>query len=966
MLSSVLTLFIASWGSFIYYLIVLLVLAVGLLIAGSQWQRSQAMQSPSLLLAARTQTFAFAGSLALRLLLTSVPFLADGITSSSLTWSLPLERAVDLLSVALLVWAFAPVLRQHQWPARAWLALNTLAAVAFCVLSVAVPANLPGTPLTDFNSSPAGWMWAVWQVISAGLAILALSLSTVQSREEDAAAAFVEERSLALVAFGALLTGHVLHLFTLANLLPAYPAPNNLASWTRWAQLVAWPVLVFALYRQTIATLSTQSHQLRNLSQTSLDQIREMINLFDVSRKISGSLDLGEVVEAATHNLAKTLHAEQCAIGLLESAQPGQLRLVAIHNPASTTPNSTPPTLALDQQPVIQHALQRMCQVQVKPPVPDAWLATLFARLGSPNPGPLLIQPLGRQAAALGVLLLGNAISQRSFSPEQEQLCRTLGTQVTLAIQNARSYQALETRAQQLTWALRNQEAESSRQRVSLEAELKKSREEIALFAQRAYERDQAARSGWQALEQARSRLMTLEDAVEKARTAIERMTREKQTLSSEAEQRAAELKQMETECTALQDKVRELEHEAAERGRKLARVMRRQRGAQEGQVPALPAGSEGSEPVLEDLTCGVVISDSSGTVTRANRIAVQMLQVASDAILSQPLAHLAQDEQWRKAVAELSIKPHAMVVTTVTVAGRVLRTILSSMAATRNGEPQKGTVAIFYDITSEAESQQARDGFVASLSQELRTPMTSIIGYTDLLLGESVGLISDMQRKFLQRIKANIERMASLLNDLISVTVIDAGQLEIHPTPVDLGAVIEETIIGARAQLEDKEITLELKLPEEMPPAQADADCLRQILANLLNNATKCSPVGSTIELSASISYNDEAANPEGTRFLKVSIQDSGGGIAPQDQARVFDRFYRAERALINGLGETGVGLAIVKSLVEAHGGRVWVESDMGVGSTFSFLLPIAEDYQDPWLEVDVPPLDLSSDRHD
>jgi signal transduction histidine kinase len=287
-------------------------------------------------------------------------------------------------------------------------------------------------------------------------------------------------------------------------------------------------------------------------------------------------------------------------------------------------------------------------------------------------------------------------------------------------------------------------------------------------------------------------------------------------------------------------------------------------------------------------------------------------------------------------------------------------------MADARSGEHQKGCIAIFYDVTSEAESQRAKDQFVASLSQELRTPMTSIIGYTDLLLGESVGLISDMQRKFLQRIKANIERLSNLLNDLISVTVIDAGQLEIRPTVVDLGELIEETIIGARAQMEDKEITLELSLPEQMPPVKADADCLRQILANLIGNAVKCSPVQSTIEVSASTYYDAEPDNSTGSHYLKVSVQDSGGGIAPQDQDRVFDRFYRAERPLINGLGETGVGLAIVKSLVEAHGGRVWVESEMGVGSTFHFLLPLHEHYDDPWLEMDVPPLDLSSDRRD
>jgi PAS domain S-box-containing protein len=368
---------------------------------------------------------------------------------------------------------------------------------------------------------------------------------------------------------------------------------------------------------------------------------------------------------------------------------------------------------------------------------------------------------------------------------------------------------------------------------------------------------------------------------------------------------------------------------------------------------------------VLEDLTCGVIIGDSKGKVSRVNTAAAQMLGVSPDSLVNQSLEQVARDKHWQKAVTELNINSDDMIITTLEVGDRVLRATISPMATTPSGERQEGSVAIIYDITAEAESQQARDEFVASLSQELRTPMTSITGYTDLLLGESVGLIGEMQRKFLQRIKANIERMASMLNDLIGVTAIDAGQLEIHPTTVDMGEIIEDTIIGARAQLEEKELTLELNLPEQIPPVEADTDCAHQIMANLLGNATKCSPVGSTIEVSASI-YDAKAGNPEETRYLKVSVRDSGGGIAPEDQDRVFDRFYQAESPLINGLGETGVGLAIVKSLVEAHGGRVWVESEMGVGSTFSFLLPISESYDNPWLEVDVPPLDLSSDWPD
>jgi signal transduction histidine kinase len=287
----------------------------------------------------------------------------------------------------------------------------------------------------------------------------------------------------------------------------------------------------------------------------------------------------------------------------------------------------------------------------------------------------------------------------------------------------------------------------------------------------------------------------------------------------------------------------------------------------------------------------------------------------------------------------------------------------MASSDGSDNGK--EGTVTILYDITAESESQQARDEFVASLSQELRTPMTSITGYTDLLLGESVGFIGDMQRKFLQRIKANIERMGSMLNDLIGVTAIDAGQLEIRPTVVDMAEVIEDTIIGARAQLEENEITLNMNLPETLPAVEADPDSVRQIMSNLLGNAIKTTPANGVIDIFAARYEEPDTASvdEEIVPFLKISIRDTGGGIADKDLDRVFERFYRAERPLIEGLGETGVGLAIVKSLVEAHGGRVWVDTEIGEGSTFHFLLPISDQFDDPWLEVDIPPLDLNSD---
>jgi signal transduction histidine kinase len=218
---------------------------------------------------------------------------------------------------------------------------------------------------------------------------------------------------------------------------------------------------------------------------------------------------------------------------------------------------------------------------------------------------------------------------------------------------------------------------------------------------------------------------------------------------------------------------------------------------------------------------------------------------------------------------------------------------------------------------------------------------MTSIIGYTDLLLGESVGIIGAMQRKFLQRVKANTERMSAKLDDLIEITVIDSGQLEIEPETVNIVSIIEEAIMNTAGQFRERSITIDMTLNDDLPEIHADPDALNQVMMNLLTNACQASEMNTSVVVSAS-PQDTGSTVIDSLAYLMVSITDTGGGIAEGDRRRVFTRLYRADNPLIEGLGETGVGLSVAKTLIEAHGGRIWVESEEGVGSTFSFLLPI------------------------
>jgi signal transduction histidine kinase len=236
--------------------------------------------------------------------------------------------------------------------------------------------------------------------------------------------------------------------------------------------------------------------------------------------------------------------------------------------------------------------------------------------------------------------------------------------------------------------------------------------------------------------------------------------------------------------------------------------------------------------------------------------------------------------------------------------------------------------------------SEQAE--IIASIAQELRQPMSSITGYTDLLISESVGILGELQRKFLDRVRASIDRMNHLISDLIQITTLEAGNLAISPKSVDLTEVIDEAIEMTSTQIRDKNILLRVDISQELPEMLSDKDALLQIVLHLLQNAGAATPQEGEITLIAEFStaLDDE--------IIEIKVTDSGEGIPKEELPRVFSRLYRADNPLIQGVGDTGVGLSIAKTLTEALGGRIWVESEPGTGSTFSLILPVAAELVD------------------
>lgn len=259
---------------------------------------------------------------------------------------------------------------------------------------------------------------------------------------------------------------------------------------------------------------------------------------------------------------------------------------------------------------------------------------------------------------------------------------------------------------------------------------------------------------------------------------------------------------------------------------------------------------------------------------------------------------------------------------------------VFSTLVQTRKDGPDEeclGRLFVIRDVTREREIDRMKTEFVSLVSHELRTPLTSIGGYVDLLIEGEVGDLTEEQREFLGIVRNNSRRLVALINDLLDVSRIDAGKAELNRTALDFGRVVGDLAASMQPALAAARQTLAVHLPPDLPDVMGDAGRVAQIMSNLVSNAHKYTPHGGHIRVSA------RAAGD----FVRIDVRDTGIGMTNDEQARLFQRFFRAKNRTTQEVGGTGLGLAITRSLVELHGGTITVSSEPGHGSTFSFTLP-------------------------
>ena len=331
---------------------------------------------------------------------------------------------------------------------------------------------------------------------------------------------------------------------------------------------------------------------------------------------------------------------------------------------------------------------------------------------------------------------------------------------------------------------------------------------------------------------------------------------------------------------------------------------------------------------ILASMTEGVILEDMQGNLTPLNAAAESLLADLATHFYSSPMKELPEDKTAQRPDAQSN--PWLLEHRRFQVGKKVISTY-STAVSTDDGR-RLGTVLVLRDITAEVEAEQLKDAFIAHVSHELRTPLTAVKGYSELLLAGSASTLNEMQRDFIKTINVHTNNLIGMINGLLDFSEMEAkGRLGLQRRPVALSSLVQELAEEWRKQMEDKGLAFEVEADSCVCQVNADVNRLRWAIINLIRNAWQYTPEGGKVKLRLSPRDNQ----------IVLDVIDTGIGISAQDQQQLFSRFYRVSHVSDDESRGLGLGLYVTKAIVEAHGGEIHVTSEVGIGSTFSVILP-------------------------
>jgi two-component system, OmpR family, phosphate regulon sensor histidine kinase PhoR len=351
------------------------------------------------------------------------------------------------------------------------------------------------------------------------------------------------------------------------------------------------------------------------------------------------------------------------------------------------------------------------------------------------------------------------------------------------------------------------------------------------------------------------------------------------------------------------------------------------------------------SAAILRSMAEGVAVIDAQSRLSFCNEAFAKIWNVSVRDVEGRSAVEIIRQPEVLELIPQ-ALATNRTLVGEISVGGARPRNFSATVAPITPFETQppgsvspphlrRGVVIVLHEITELRRLEQVRKDFVANVSHELRTPLTAIQGFAETLL---TGALEDKNnnRRFVEIIGNHAARLARLSNDLLRLSQIEAGKLNADFQLVELKPLVDSGVEAARAAAAQKGLNIAaLSLPVDLPCVRGDASLLRDVLRNLLDNAIQYTPAGGRVEVGAAVDHGSAV----------VIVSDTGIGIPQADQSRIFERFYRVDAARSREVGGTGLGLSIAKHIVEAHGGKIWVESAVGSGSRFHFSIPLNRD---------------------
>jgi NtrC-family two-component system sensor histidine kinase KinB len=367
-------------------------------------------------------------------------------------------------------------------------------------------------------------------------------------------------------------------------------------------------------------------------------------------------------------------------------------------------------------------------------------------------------------------------------------------------------------------------------------------------------------------------------------------------------------------------------------------KMTERLRAYEEMNIHQLISEKKKSETIVESIADPIIVTDNEGLVVLMNRAAGEVLDVDPDALIGKSLVGILKDERWSKRLSlesidqQESLRREALL--TLERRGRKLYLRPRQTKILDGNQRVEGTVTLLQDVTRFKDLDEMKTEFLATVSHEFRTPLTSINMTVDILSKEVVGAINSKQRELLIAAKDDCERLGKLVKELLDLSKLEAGQKEMKTESVNVRDLIDESLKPLRLPFKEKQISLNTIVDSNVTTVTGNRQQLTWVITNLASNALRFTDQGGSVRISVE-KQNDA---------LHVAVTDTGPGIPIEAQQTIFDKFVQIKEPAETTPGSVGLGLAIAREVVEAHDGKIWVESTEGKGSTFFFTLPIKE----------------------